>query len=80
MSKVTAQQRDEKVRSVLREAIRPMSPTAIAQAISEEWCCYGGKPSGACSAPISTVLKRIGAVGGKGKWSLPSETIGEQNG
>lgn len=65
------EQRNEKVRAVLRNSLVPMAPTAIAKAISEEWCCYGGNPSGACSAPISAVLKRIGAVGVKGKWSLP---------
>lgn len=70
--KVTAEQRNEKVRAVLKKTLRPMSPTEIAREICERWCCYGGSPCGAHSAPISAVLKRIGAVGEKGKWSLPS--------
>lgn len=69
----TAEERNEKVRAVLRNALQPMAPTAIAKAICEEWCCYGGVPGGANSAPISQVLKRIGAVGIKGKWVLPSD-------
>ena len=70
--KVTAEERNNKVRAVLKDALRPMAPTEIARQICEEWCCYGGKASGAHSAAISPVLKRIGAVGGKGKWSLPA--------
>lgn len=66
----SAEQRNEKVRAVLRNALHPIAPTAIAAAISEEWCCYGGKPSGASSAASSPVLKRIGAVSVKGKWTL----------
>lgn len=66
----TTEQRNEKVRAVLRNALKPMAPTEIARAICEEWCCYGGKAYGAHSAAISPVLKRIGAVGVKGKWSL----------
>jgi len=72
MNKFTAEHRNEKVREVLRESITPLAPTQIAQRICEEWCCYGGKASGAHSAAISPVLKRIGAVGVKGKWSLPA--------
>lgn len=71
-NKVTAEQRNEKVRAVLRNSIHPLPPTAIARIICEEWCCYGGKAGGAHSAAISAVLKRIGAVGVKGKWSLPT--------
>ncbi len=67
-----ARERDEKVRAVLRAAIGPMAPTAIAAQISESWCCWNGKPSGAHSAAISPILKRIGAVGAKGKWALPT--------
>lgn len=72
-SRPGAEERNEKVRAVLRESTHPMSPTQIAKAIAEEWCCYDGKSSGACSAPISAVLKRIGAVriAAAGKWALP---------
>lgn len=70
--KYPAKHRNEKVIAVLRESLRPLAPTEIARQICEEWCCYGGIPSGAHSAAISPVLKRIGAVGVKGKWSLPA--------
>ena len=71
-AKPSAEERNEKVRAVLRSTLGPMTPTAIAAAIGEEWCCWNGKPSGAHSAPISPVLKRIGAVKVvHGKWSLP---------
>jgi len=70
--KVTAEERNSKVSTVLKEALRPMTPTDIARQICEDWCCFGGKASGAHSAAISPVLKRIGAVGIKGKWSMPS--------
>ena len=71
-----AEQRNEKVRAVLRNALRPMSPSQIAAAICEEWCCWDSKPAYAKSAAISPVLKRIGAVreiGGRGLWSLAAD-------
>ncbi|MDQ1921674.1 hypothetical protein [Massilia pseudoviolaceinigra] len=74
-SRPGAEERNEKVRAVLLASKAPMTPTAIAAAICEEWCCYNGRPAGACSAPISPVLKRIGAVGVKGKWSLPGGAV-----
>lgn len=66
--KVTAAERDAKVRAVLESATEPMGPSAIATRIGEPWCCYG---SFGCSAPITPICRRIGAVGVKGKWSLP---------
>jgi hypothetical protein len=70
----TAQEREDQVRAVLKDAIHPMAPQQIARIICKEWCCYGGKASGATSAPVSVVLKRIGAVAVKrGLWILPTE-------
>ena len=66
--------RNAAVLRVLRAADGPMTPTQIAAQIAEGWCCYGGCPSGATSAPISAVLKRIGAVRGPkfGTWLPPA--------
>lgn len=64
-----AEERNEAVRTVLREALAPMTPSDIACKVRQPWC-YDGYPS---SAAISPVLKRIGAVSPKrGKWSLPA--------
>ena len=65
--KPNAEQRNEKVRAVLRNALQPMAPSAIAAAIGEPWCCCGIY---GISAAISPVCKRIGAVRVKGGWTL----------
>lgn len=66
MSMPNAKERDETVRAVLAAAICPLTPTQIAEQIKEPWCCCGRY---GMSAPISTVLKRIGAVAIKrGQW------------
>lgn len=62
----TAEHRNNKVKSVLAHALGPISPSDIARQINEEWC-HDGYPS---SAAIAPVLKRIGAVGNKGRWTL----------
>lgn len=74
MTTYDTQHRNAAVLRVLRAAAGPMTPTAIAAQIAEPWCCYGGRPSGATSAPISAVLKRIGAVRGPkfGTWTAPA--------
>ncbi|RTL42962.1 MAG: hypothetical protein EKK53_11205 [Burkholderiales bacterium] len=68
------QHRNAAVLRVLKAASGPLTPTQIAASISEPWCCYGGTPNGATSAPISAVLKRIGAVKGPkfGTWLAPA--------
>ena len=57
--------------AVLMELMRApggLTPTQIAQRIGQPWCCAHG----ACSAPISPVLKRIGAVKlRRGVWGAP---------
>ncbi len=67
-----SQERDEKVRAVLRIANEPLSPSEIARRIKEPWCCDGGF---GMSAPITPICKRIGAVGDKGKWSLAKPSV-----
>lgn len=64
-----AEERNEKVRAVLREALKPIGPSEIGKLIGEDWCCYGIY---GLSAPITPICRRIGAVGVKGKWSLPA--------
>jgi hypothetical protein len=72
MTIYTTEHRNAAVLKVLQEADGPMTPTKIAKKINEPWCC----PWGPCSAPISPVLKRIGAVRvvhSAGKWIKPQE-------
>lgn len=66
--KVAAEIRNEKVRAVLLAATEPIGPSEIGRRIGEPWCCYGIY---GLSAPITPICRRIGAVGIKGKWSLP---------
>lgn len=68
-----AQERNEKVRAVLRAALKPIGPTEIARSIGEPWCGSLGYPS---SAAITPILKRIGAVRvvAAGKWALPVDS------
>ncbi len=70
MTTYDTQHRNAAVLRVLRAADGPMAPTDIARAIDEPWCC----PFGPTSAPISPVLKRIGAVKGPkfGTWLPPA--------
>ena len=66
-----AEERNADVLAVLRAHPEGLTPTAIAQMINKPWCC----PFGACSAPVSPVLKRIGAVAvRRGVWTAPPST------
>lgn len=64
----TTEHRNAAVLRVLNEATGPLTPTQIASKIGEPWCRDG-------SAPISPVLKRIGAVKAEkfGQWLKPKE-------
>lgn len=71
---MNALERNKKVLAVLYAAKWPIGPTDIAREIREGWCCYDilRWHATACSAPITPILKRIGAVRHKGgKWSAP---------
>lgn len=68
----TAAERDAAVLAVLQETTHGLSPSEIAQRINQPWCC----PFGACAAPVSPVLKRIGAIKlRRGVWVAPLPTI-----
>lgn len=72
-----AAERNEQVLAVLMVATEPIGPTDIARQINADWCRFVGDQSGKFyyqSAPVSMVLKRIGAVRHPGgKWSKPKE-------
>jgi hypothetical protein len=66
----TAEERNEKVRAVLKAAIAPMTPSQIAEQIKEDWCWSRW---GSNTAAISPICKRIGAVAvRRGQWVLTS--------
>lgn len=68
----TAAERNEKVRKVLASAVRPLSPSEIASKINEPWCCWAR--GAGMSAPISPVLKRIGATAvRRGQWVMKAD-------
>lgn len=76
MSGPSAAYRDERVRVVLRDALRPITPSEIASRINEPWCCWA--PRAGMSAPISPCLKRIGATKVKrGLWILAAGPTAE---
>jgi hypothetical protein len=61
-----AKERNEEVLAVLKWATEPLGPTEIGRRIGKPWCSWGGNAG--LSAPITPVLRRIGAVrvqGGK---------------
>ena len=63
--------RDNKVRAVLDAASEPLGPTEIARRIGDEWCMPGGAEYGIpMSSVIVPVLRRIGAVGDRGKYTI----------
>lgn len=66
-SPVTTEERNEKVRAVLLAATGPLGPTEIGRRIGEPWCCIGNH---GMSAPVTPVLRRIGAAAVKGKYTL----------
>jgi hypothetical protein len=71
---MTAAEKNNKVLVVLAGAKFPMGPTEIAREIREAWCCYDVERwyATAQSAPITPILKRIGAVRHQGgKWTAP---------
>ena len=63
--------RDNKVRAVLEATSVALGPTEIARRIGEEWCMPGGAE---CVCPMSSaivpVLRRIGATGERGKYTM----------
>ena len=65
--------RDNKVRAVLEATSIPLGPTEIARRIDEEWCVAGGAGGYPMSNTIVPVLRRIGAVGDRGKYTLTTE-------
>lgn len=67
-AKPSAEERNAKVRAVLLAATAPLGPSEIGRRIGEPWCCCG---SWGMSAPITPICRRIGAVGVKGKYTLP---------
>ena len=68
-----AESRNDLVRAVLLAATEPLGPTEIARRVDQPWCVIKGDgfPPFAQSAPITPILRRIGAVGFKGKYMLP---------
>lgn len=63
--------RDNKVRAALEETSVPLGPTDIARRIGEKWCMPGGAVSGyPMSNVIVPVLRRIGATGERGKYTM----------
>jgi len=69
MTQITTFQRNDKVRAVLAATELALGPTEIARRIDEPWCKnYNYFQSSA----IVPVLRRIGAIGIKGKYTLPS--------
>lgn len=73
-AKSSAEERNEKVRAVLRDALSPLGPTEIARRINEDWCVFPGIDRGyPQSAKITPICRRIGAIGVKGKYTLPKE-------
>lgn len=63
-----ALRRNTVVREALRKLSIPIGPTELGRIIGESWCCY---PHGnGNSAAVVPVLRRIGAVGINGKYSL----------
>ena len=67
-----SEKRDGQVLAVLKKSSKPLSPSEIGSVIRESWCMWDdgyGK-----SAPVSAVLKRIGAVSiRRGEWVKPSK-------
>ena len=59
----TPAEKNAKVLAVLQAEQKPIGPTEIARRINEPWCCNDGF---AMSAPITPVLRRIGAIRHKG--------------
>lgn len=69
MSEITTEDRNAKVLAVLTASDKPIGPTEIARRINEPWCKTRGYFQ---SSVIVPVLRRIGAVGCGGRYSLPS--------
>jgi len=67
--KVSAEERKNKVRAVLLAATEPLGPSEIARRIGEPWCGMNGPFSYPSSAAIVPVLRRIDAVGLRGKYT-----------
>lgn len=67
----TTAERNAKVLAVLAKSDKPIGPTEITQRIAEPWCKGGGYYQSSAIVPI---LRRIGAVGIGGRYSLPKAT------
>ena len=67
-----SEERNKQVLAVLNAAgSKAMSPSEIAQKVNKPWCMYGAYPA---SAPVSAVLKRIGAIKvSRGWWIKPEK-------
>lgn len=59
----TPAEKNAKVFAVLQAEQKPIGPTEIARRINEPWCVDDGF---AMSAPITPILRRIGAIRHKG--------------
>jgi hypothetical protein len=72
MSTFSTEHRNNKVREVLRIAVKAIGPTEIARLIDEPWCVDKIEGSGSYpnSSIIVTVLRRIGARTYRGKYWL----------
>lgn len=66
---MSIEEKNQKVLDVLNAQTEPIGPTEIGRLIGERWCCLGNY---GMSAPITPVLRRIGAVRvGNGKYLKP---------
>jgi hypothetical protein len=68
--KSQAEDRNAQVRAVLLAASEPLGPSEVARRVGKTWCNAGAYPS---SAAVTPVLRRIGAVGVKGKYTLKAD-------
>lgn len=67
--KYSPAERDAAVLAVLKEATQPLGPSEIGRRIGQPWCCYG---SWGASAPVTPVLRRVGAIRHRGgKYTAP---------
>ncbi len=71
MSEISTEDRNAKVLAVLVASDKPIGPTEIARRINEPWCKSENYFQ---SSAIVPVLRRIGAVGSGGRYSLPPAT------
>jgi len=57
----SAAEREAQVLAVLNSTLAPLGPSEISRRIAQPWCCDRYGASG-FSAPITPVLRRVGAV------------------